>query len=99
MERLAEEGRLLYTDFPADWDRYDMVEITYQPALMTTEEFRGLMTEAARTVYAVPSILRRARKTARFTGSTYMAVEALATNLGYRKVVGKALERAASRQG
>ena len=27
------EGRLLYTDFPKDWDHYDMTEVIYQPKL------------------------------------------------------------------
>lgn len=29
--RLVAEGRLLHTDFPRDWDRYDMTDLVHQP--------------------------------------------------------------------
>jgi radical SAM superfamily enzyme YgiQ (UPF0313 family) len=52
MKRLEEEGRLLYANFPADWDRYDMMEMTYKPASVSIEDFRSAMYDCARRAYS-----------------------------------------------
>ena len=37
-DRLLDEGRLRYTDFPSDWDRYDLTEVMFQPHNLDLDE-------------------------------------------------------------
>ncbi len=52
--RLQQEGRLLYTDFPRDWDRYDMSEVVFQPTDMTPLELTRVVRECTRRMYTMP---------------------------------------------
>ena len=42
-KRLLEENRIVYTDYPADWSRYDFAEPVIVPARMGTEELKVTM--------------------------------------------------------
>jgi radical SAM superfamily enzyme YgiQ (UPF0313 family) len=39
-DRLQREGRLLYTDFPDDYARYDLRTVTFRPLKMTVEQLQ-----------------------------------------------------------
>ncbi len=51
-ERLRDEGRLLYDDFPRDWERYDMTGAVHRPCSMTPEALTRAMIAANRRMYA-----------------------------------------------
>ncbi|MBN1659577.1 MAG: B12-binding domain-containing radical SAM protein [Anaerolineae bacterium] len=88
--RLAREGRLLYTDFPRDYARYDLRTAVFQPLHMTCEELeRGLMW-ATRAIGAGLVLARRARRTWQATHNPVMTALALAWNQSglYRRVMG-----------
>ena len=36
-DRMKEEGRLIYNNFPDDWSRYDFVEVVFKPKLMSAQ--------------------------------------------------------------
>ncbi len=43
--RLAQEGRLLRTNYPDDWKYYDFLEVTYRPRHMTPDELKEGITQ------------------------------------------------------
>lgn len=84
--RLFKENRLLYTDFPKDWEHYDMAELLFQPKLMNGEEL-CLAKDAGTALWNKPGqLLIRFLKTLSSTRSFTTAMWALSSNLNYRKV-------------
>jgi radical SAM superfamily enzyme YgiQ (UPF0313 family) len=85
-DRLQKEGRLLYTDFPADWERYHMVEATHRPLLMEPQEVLDVIREGNHLLYSRRALLRRFAKTWRATRSFTTAMWALRLITGYRNI-------------
>lgn len=84
--RLRDEGRLLYTNFPANWDHYDMTEVTHRPLLMEPQELADAMHESTRRLYSRQSIWRKFIKTWRATRSFITAMWAYSSNIKYRNM-------------
>jgi len=84
--QFQEQGRLLYTGFPEDWDRYDMSEVVYEPAQMKP----AALTEASRACnrrrFAWPVLLRKAARTLWETRDPMATMFAWNSNLNYRNV-------------
>lgn len=78
--RLAAEGRLLYTDFPRDHSRYDLRTAVFRPLKMTPEQLEEGLLWAVRAIGSPAATLRRAWHTWRVTGSPLMAGLALGWN-------------------
>jgi radical SAM superfamily enzyme YgiQ (UPF0313 family) len=87
-DRLRDEGRLLYTHFPQDWDRYDMGEAIHRPRSMTPEALTQVMGESGRRVYAWPVLVRKAMRTLCETWNPMAAMFAWQSNINYRNVAG-----------
>lgn len=89
-DRLQKEDRLLYTDFPADWDYYDMTEVVYKPALMTPLELQEAMRKSVNRLYSRKILYRKWVKTWIATRQFTTAMWAYTSNKNYRTVaVGK----------
>ncbi len=88
-DRLAREGRLLYTDFPADYVRYDLRTAVFRPLHMTPEQLEEGLQWVTRALASWPVVVKRAWHTWRATGNPAMAAIALAWNRTgfYRRVV------------
>jgi radical SAM superfamily enzyme YgiQ (UPF0313 family) len=84
--RLRDEGRLLFTSFPADWDHYDMTEVAFKPHFMEPQDLADVMRESVRRLYARRSIWRKFAKTWRATRSLTTAMWAYSSNINYRNV-------------
>jgi radical SAM superfamily enzyme YgiQ (UPF0313 family) len=84
--RLKDEGRLLYTDFPADWIHYDMAETTHKPLSMTPKELTEVVHESVCRLYDRWSVRRRFLRTLLATKSLRTAMWAYNSNLNYRNV-------------
>jgi radical SAM superfamily enzyme YgiQ (UPF0313 family) len=84
--RYCKEKRLLYTDFPIDWDHYDMTEVTHRPGSMEPEQLFRKMIEIHRQIYAWPVLLRKAVSTFWNTQSFTAMMFALMSNMNYRRV-------------
>jgi len=84
--QLEEEGRLLYTNFPKDWDRYDLTEVVYRPKQMTAREFSKIMRECLRKIYDRPVLKAKARQTLKFTGRWDATEFAYQSNQNYRTI-------------
>jgi radical SAM superfamily enzyme YgiQ (UPF0313 family) len=79
-DRLAREGRLLYTDFPADYARYDLQTAVFRPEGMTPEQLEQGVVWATEAVSSWSVACRRAWGTLRATGNLLMAAIALGWN-------------------
>jgi radical SAM superfamily enzyme YgiQ (UPF0313 family) len=58
-EKMRKEDRLLYTNFPQDWQRYDYFEPTIKHPLMNTQTLDDAAEEAKRRIYSMPAIWHR----------------------------------------
>jgi len=84
--RLQNENRLLYSNFPDDWDHYDMTEVTFVPRAMTPEHLKSAMDKASSRLYSKTSIYRKFFKTWRATKRFTTAMWAYTSNMNYRNV-------------
>lgn len=66
-ERLKKEGRLLYTNFPKDWEYYDLQKVLFRPALMRPEELTEIIRESKEMLYCDTLIESKYKKTLNYT--------------------------------
>lgn len=85
-DTLQKEDRLLYTDFPADWDHYDMTEVVYQPALMTPQALQDAMAKSVNQLYSRKTLYRKFVKTWVATRRFTTTMWAYTSNKNYRTV-------------
>ncbi len=78
------EGRLTRTDFPVDWDRYDMGELTYTPARMEGEAFHRMLGRCWKRIYSPSSLVYKFLRTLFLTRSLTTAFWAYGSNVNYR---------------
>ncbi|MCK4250906.1 B12-binding domain-containing radical SAM protein [candidate division WOR-3 bacterium] len=84
--KLQDEERLLYKNFPEDWDHYDMTEVIHKPLLMEPQELTHAMNESNQRLYNRLSIWRKFAKTWGATRSFTTAMWAYSSNINYRNV-------------
>jgi radical SAM superfamily enzyme YgiQ (UPF0313 family) len=85
-DQLQGEGRLLYTNFPQDWDHYDMTEVIHQPQGMPPETLAKLMQQSNKWMYAWPVLARKAVRTFLETRNPMATMFAWKSNINYRNV-------------
>ena len=83
---LEENDRLLYTEFPGDWARYDMTEMLFKPALLSLEEMNRLDREMNLSLYSRYSLFKKFMSTLGATKSFETALWAYNSNINYRNV-------------
>ena len=84
--RLEREGRLLYTDFPADWGRYDLTELVHSPKCGERAELAEVMAECSRRIYDLRALKAKAKQTLSATGSWEAMEFAYRANVDYRNL-------------
>ncbi len=82
-DRLHKEGRLRHTNFPADWDRYDLTEILFEPRGLELDAYRKMMRKIGAAVFGRKNVARRFLRTLLDTRNPATAVWCLFTNLLY----------------
>ncbi len=82
-QRLQQQGRLLHTRYPEDWERYDMTEVVFRPQRMSVEDLSHAYAESARTTYDLASLWCRYLVSLRATRDFTTAWWAYASNLNY----------------
>jgi radical SAM superfamily enzyme YgiQ (UPF0313 family) len=85
-ETLRRQGRLLYEDFPRDWDRYNLTEVVHQPQGMSAGELSQILRACMDRVYALPVLKAKAKQALRETGRWDAAEFAWQANLSYRDI-------------
>ena len=81
---LKKEGRLLFTDFPKDWDRYNLTEVVHKPVHMTADEFSAIMRECLKNIYDPKALKNKARQTLKYTGRWDATEFAYQSNKNYQ---------------
>jgi len=91
-DRLAREGRLLYTSFPEDYGRYDIRTAVFRPRNMTPEQLESGIEWTTRAVGSWRVVAKRAWRTWRAVGKPSIAALSLSWNRSglYRRVMAQA---------
>jgi radical SAM superfamily enzyme YgiQ (UPF0313 family) len=85
--RLQQEGRLLFTDFPKDWVHYDLTELVHQPPHMERLELRKAIYDCVERVYDSAVLKQKAKQTLKTTGNFSAMEFAYRANMNYRAIV------------
>ncbi len=85
-ERYKAEGRLLATDYPADWERYTFTETVYQPRRMTARELDEAIYELRWAAARQRWVTGRAFRTLIRTRSLSTALFVLGMNRGWKRM-------------
>ncbi|MBN2502969.1 MAG: B12-binding domain-containing radical SAM protein [Anaerolineales bacterium] len=85
-ERFKAQGRLWYTNFPQDWDRFDMGEVVYQPKNIGLTQLAEIAGACRKRMYAWPVLLRKAFRTGWQTRDMMTTMFAWQSNINYRNV-------------
>ncbi len=83
-DRLLRQGRLLYTSFPADWDRYDLTEILFKPRNLDVDQYCEIMRKIGAKIFNRTNIAKRFFRSWCDTGKLSTAIWCLFTNKIYR---------------
>ncbi|MDZ7743379.1 MAG: hypothetical protein U5Q03_16980 [Bacteroidota bacterium] len=94
-KRLEESGNLLYTNYPQDWERYNVTELVYKPDHISPEAFQEVASECWKKLYNSKALGKRIMKTARVTQNADAAKWAYSANVQYHNVF---LENSRTRQ-
>jgi len=84
--QMQEEGRLLYTNFPHDWDRYNMTEVVYRPKQIEVNELSQVMRDCTRRIFDMDVLKAKARRTLKETGRGDATEFAWQANINYRNI-------------
>jgi radical SAM superfamily enzyme YgiQ (UPF0313 family) len=84
--RLKEEGRLIYTDYPKDWERYHFAEVVFQPGSMTPEELQEASNDAWEMMYNDKTLKKKIIQTLKKTRNSVSATWAYASNIQYHNL-------------
>ena len=85
-DRYQQEGRLLYINFPQDWDHYDMMEVVHRPGSLDPEELNQTMQKLDRRMYSLPVLFCKALITFWQTRNKIATMFAWNSNINYRNV-------------
>jgi radical SAM superfamily enzyme YgiQ (UPF0313 family) len=80
-DKLVKEDRLLYSNFPKDWERYFFMEVVHKPKLMTAEELQEAIVENWKILYEKKLMQRKLLKSIKLTKNIKAAVWAYFANL------------------
>lgn len=85
-ERMNNEGRILCTNFPKDWEHFHFSDVVFQPKLMTPHELAESVTSAYSKLSNKNYLMARFLRTWWNTRSLRSAVWAWNSNLNYRSI-------------
>jgi radical SAM superfamily enzyme YgiQ (UPF0313 family) len=80
-KRLEAEGRLIYHDYPNDWERYNYAEVVYQPLKMSVGEFEAAIRESWQRIYDLKVLKKKFLNTLKVTKDPAVATWAFTSNL------------------
>lgn len=83
-KRFEEEGRLIYTDYPNDWERYNYTEVVYRPQKMSVAEFEQAALDSWDRLYDVKTLKKKFLKSLKMSQNPTTAAWAITTNLHLR---------------
>jgi radical SAM superfamily enzyme YgiQ (UPF0313 family) len=81
--QLDDEGRILKKNYPADWERYSVFDVVFQPKNMTVDELREGVSRIYKETASLSKCLGRAMGTLRRSGSSFLASTMFLVNRTY----------------
>lgn len=85
-ERYNREKRLLFTNFPKDWDHYDMTEVIHRPGTMEAGTLTAEIDRLNKKIYSLPVLARKVFGTLWRTRDLTATMFAWNSNINYRNV-------------
>lgn len=85
-DRLQKEDRLLYDEFPKDWEHYDMTEVLHQPLQMEPTTLESVTDDCIKKMYVWPNLMQKAVRTFFNTKDMMAAMFTWQSNINYRNV-------------
>jgi len=86
-DRMLASGRLVHNDFPADWSRYDFVEVVFKPLAMSPEELTNEINKSWTMLYDEKNLKRKFMNTLKKSKNAAAAMWAYNSNLQYHNLV------------
>ena len=86
-KRLEREGRLVYTNYPDDWDHYHFMEVVHHPGKMRQEELMEAMWKNWDTLYDHKVIQKKMLETLKATKNPLAAAWSYLSNVERHNVV------------
>jgi len=86
-ERLQRENRLLFTNFPGDWERYHFMEVIHKPLTMSPEAMMNAMWKNWKIMYDHKVIQKKMLETLKATRSKKAAAWSYLSNVERHNVV------------
>lgn len=86
-KRFEAEARLLYHNYPEDWERYNYGEVVFRPQRMSPEEFEAVVYESWERIYDLKTLKKKFLNTLKVTKNPVTAAWAFSSNLHLRNFV------------
>lgn len=86
-KRFEKEDRMLYTNYPDDWQKYHATEVAMKPKNMSPETLQKEMREVWGKIYNKKVFLNKFIHTLRATKKPRSAVWSLTTNIHYHNIM------------
>ncbi len=86
-KRFMAEGRLLYTNYPEDWERHNYTEVVFKPQKMASDDFQQSVQENWERLYDLKTLKRKFLNTMKITRNPDTAAWAFSSNLHMRNLV------------
>lgn len=86
-DRMKKEDRLIYTNYPEDWARYDFVEVVFKPKLMTSEQLTEVVNQSWKVLYDHKKLKRKFINALKSTRNPITAMWSYNSNLHYHDMV------------
>jgi radical SAM superfamily enzyme YgiQ (UPF0313 family) len=86
-KRFQSEGRLLYHNYPEDWERYNYAEVVFRPQKMSPAEFEQAVGESWEMLYDLKTLKKKFLDTLKLTKDPATAAWAFSSNLHLRNFV------------
>ncbi len=83
-ERFLESDRLLFTNYPEDWARYDWSDIVYTPARMSREEMKKMMVKCWKRLGNWGTVISKFIRTLYYTRCLETGIAFFIVNYIYR---------------
>ena len=85
-KNLEQKNRLLYNNFPKDWNHFDMTEVVFRPEKMTADELSYQMNKIDGQIHSWSTIIKKAFRTFTHTKTFSATMFAFGSNINYRNV-------------
>lgn len=86
-ERYIKEGRIVYNNFPQDWERYHYAEVVFKPLLMEHDELEREVKANWARLYELKHIKQRFIRSLKKTRNATAAIWSMTNNIQLRNLV------------